>query len=462
MANDITYSGDAVIDALKVPPHSIEAEQSVLGGLLLDNSSWDEVADILIQKDFYRQDHQLLFRGISQLFDEAQPVDVVTLAEWHDKQGELDQVGELAYIGSLAVNTPSAANIVTYAKIVRDRSILRQLITATHVIANDAFKPGDRKIADILDKAERQIFNIAEKGAKQAKDFVQVKELLPDVTVQVEALSQQDDLITGVATGFADFDRETLGLQNSDLIIVAGRPSMGKTAFAMNMAEHAAIKDKKHVAVFSMEMSSQSLVMRLLSSVGPINHSHLRSGKLDDWRIYTSASNMLSDAPIFIYDTPAITVAEVRSLARRLKREHDLDMIVIDYIQLMQGSGKASENRATELSEISRGLKSLARELDVPVVALSQLNRSLEARPNKRPMMSDLRESGAIEQDADLIVFIYRDEFYNEASTESGKAEIIIAKQRNGPIGTVRLTFQGQYTRFQNLASHSYDDYGGE
>ncbi|MCX4187227.1 replicative DNA helicase [Methylophaga sp. OBS4] len=454
---------DTATEALKVPPHSVEAEQSVLGGLMLDNAAWEQVADVLVEQDFYRHDHQLIFRAIAQLMELSQPVDVITLAEWHDKRGELDQVGELAYLGMLARNTPSAANIAAYADIVRERSILRQLIKVGNSISNMAFKPEGMTKEEMLDLAERHVFEIAEKGAKRGGGFIQVKDVLSKVVDRIDTLFEQDSSITGLPTGFVDFDDQTSGLQPADLIIVAGRPSMGKTTFAMNLAENGAIYSKKPVAVFSMEMPADSLAMRMLSSLGRIDQHRLRTGRLndDDWPRLTSAIALLNEAPLFIDDTPALTPTELRARARRLKREHGLSLIVIDYLQLMQGSGKASENRATEISEISRSLKALAKELEVPVIALSQLNRSLEQRPNKRPVMSDLRESGAIEQDADLIVFIYRDEVYNEDSPDKGKAEIIIGKQRNGPIGTVALTFQGKYTRFENFAPSYYDDQVG-
>ncbi len=467
MDDSLSYAdafSDRATDALKVPPHSIEAEQSVLGGVLLDNGTWDQVADVLVETDFYRHDHRLIFRAISELFAQSQPVDVVTLAEALDKQGVLDQVGELAYIGMLARNTPSAANILAYAEIVRERSIFRQLIAVGTEISNMAFTPEGRSSEEILDDAERKVLEIAEKGAHRGGGFIQVKDVLSKVVDRIDTLFEQDNPITGLSTGFTDFDMQTSGLQPSDLVIVAGRPSMGKTTFAMNIAENAAIKSQKPVAVFSMEMPADALAMRMLSSLGQIDQHRLRTGRLndDDWPRLTSAIALLNEAPLFIDDTPALTTTELRARARRLKRDHGLSLIVIDYIQLMQGSNKSNENRATEVSEISRSLKALAKELDVPVVALSQLNRSLEQRPNKRPVMSDLRESGAIEQDADLIVFIYRDEVYNEDSTDKGKAEIIIGKQRNGPIGTVALTFQGQYTRFENFAYQHYDDYGAE
>lgn len=456
---------DTATEALKVPPHSIEAEQSVLGSLMLDNQSWEKTADLLVEHDFYRRDHQLIFRAIADLFEQSQPVDVITLAEYHDKRGELDKVGELAYLGMLARNTPSSANIIAYASIVRERSILRQLIAVGTAISNVAFNPEGKSSEEMLDLAEGQVFEIAEKGAKRSGGFIQVKEVLSRVVDRIDTLFEQDSPITGLSSGFNDFDEQTSGMQPADLVIVAGRPSMGKTTFAMNLAEHAAIKSKVPVAVFSMEMPADALAMRMLSSLGQIDQHRLRTGRLndDDWPRLTSAIALLNEAPLFIDDTPALTVTELRARARRLKREHGLSMIVIDYIQLMQGSSRSSnENRATEISEISRSLKALAKELEVPVVALSQLNRSLEQRPNKRPIMSDLRESGAIEQDADLIVFIYRDEVYNEDSAEKGKAEIIISKQRNGPIGTVALTFQGKYTRFENFAFNNYDDYGDQ
>ncbi len=465
----ITYPEDYqdnATQALKIPPHSVEAEQSVLGGLMLDNNAWEQVADVLVEKDFYRRDHQLIFNAIEHLMEKAQPVDVVTLAEYHDQRGELDKVGELAYLGTLARNTPSAANIAAYANIVRERSILRQLIQIGNNIANMAFTPEGRNSEEMLDTAERHVFEIAEKGAKRGGGFVQVKEVLSSVVDRIDQLFEQDSGITGLPTGFIDFDEQTSGLQPADLIIVAGRPSMGKTTFAMNIAENAAIQAKAPVAIFSMEMPADSLAMRMLSSLGRIDQHRLRTGKLndEDWPRLTSAIQLLNDAPLFIDDTGGLSPTELRARARRLKREHGLSLIVVDYLQLMQGSsnGRQAENRATEISEISRSLKALAKELNVPVIALSQLNRSLEQRPNKRPVMSDLRESGAIEQDADIIVFIYRDEVYNEDSAEKGKAEIIISKQRNGPIGKIDLTFQGKYTRFDNFAAAYYQDYGDD
>lgn len=457
----VKFGRDAATEALKVPPHSIEAEQSVLGGLMIDNESWDRVADVVGEEDFYRRDHRLVFRAIRHLAEEAQPFDVVTLAEWLDKQGELDAAGGISYLGALVNNTPSAANIKSYSAIVRERSVLRQLIQVAGTIADSAYSPEGRKIEELLDDAEKHVFQIADQGARGRKGFTGIKDLLVKAVDRIDYLYQQENAITGVPTGFDDFDDKTSGLQRSDLIIIAGRPSMGKTTFAMNIAENAAIKYKVPVAVFSMEMPGEQLAMRMMSSLGRIDQHKVRTGKLedDDWPRLTSAVGILSEAPLYIDDTPGLTPTELRARARRLSREHGLGLIVIDYLQLMQAPSGAKENRATEISEISRNLKSLAKELNVPVIALSQLNRSLEQRPNKRPVMSDLRESGAIEQDADLIVFIYRDEVYNEDSPDKGTAEIIIGKQRNGPIGTTRLAFLGQYTRFENLAHSTWGDF---
>jgi len=459
---DLAYSQDRETEAeqLKVPPHSIKAEQSILGGLMLDNSAWDQIADLILEADFYRHDHRMIFRAMTHLADHSKPFDVVTLSEWLDTREELDTVGGLAYLGSVAKDTPSAANIKAYANIVRERSIFRQLITVGSEIADDAFNPDGRDSAEILDAAESKVFKIAEKGARAKEGFVGIKPLLNIAVDRIDTLFQQDNPITGLPTGFTDFDEKTSGLQKGDLVIVAGRPSMGKTTFAMNVAENAAIDTGKPVAVFSMEMPGDSLAMRMISSVGRIDAHKIRTGKLgdDDWPKLTHAVGVLAEAPIYIDDTPALTPNELRAKARRLTREAgDLGMIVIDYLQLMQVHGKG-DNRTAEISEISRSLKGLAKELNCPVMALSQLNRSLEQRPNKRPVMSDLRESGAIEQDADVIVFIYRDEVYNPDSEDKGIAEIIIGKQRNGPIGTVRQTFLGQFTRFENYIGNVFDD----
>ena len=450
------------VDDLKIPPHSIEAEQAVLGGLMLDNSAWDRVADRVNEGDFYRHDHRLIFRAVASLAERSQPFDVVTLSEWLDARGELDNAGGLAYLGALAKDTPSAANITAYADIVREHSVLRNLIRVGTEITESAYRADGRESKELLDQAEQKVFEIAEQGARSQQGFRSIKSLLKTTVEHIDALFERDDPITGLPTGWGDFDEMTSGLQAGDLVIVAGRPSMGKTTFAINIAEYAAIKKKAPVAIFSMEMPGEQLSLRLLSSMGRINQQRLRTGRLEDedWPRLTSAVSMFTEVPLFIDDSPALTPTDLRARARRLMREQGgLGLVVVDYLQLMQVSG-STENRATEISEISRGLKALAKELKVPVIALSQLNRSLEQRPNKRPVMSDLRESGAIEQDADLIVFIYRDEVYNEDSPDKGTAEIIIGKQRNGPIGTVRLTFLGQYTRFENFVPEVYSSEG--
>ena len=454
-----SHISDSALDALRVPPHSIEAEQSVLGGLMIDNPSWDQAADLISEDDFYRRDHKLIFRAIAALAEEQSPYDVVTLSEWLEKHNELDNAGGLSYLASLAKNTPTSANIKAYANIVRERSVLRQLIRVASEIGDSAHNPEGKKSAALLDAAESKVFEIAERGARGKSGYKGIKELLVGAVDRIDTLYQNPQAFTGIPTGWNDFDEKTSGLQNSDLIIIAGRPSMGKTSFAMNIVETAAIKSKKSVAVFSMEMPGEQLVMRMMSSLGRIDQHKIRTGRLEDtdWPRMTSAVNLLSEAKIFIDDTPGLNPIEIRSRARRIKREYDLDLIVIDYLQLMQTAG-STENRATEISEISRSLKGLAKELNIPVIALSQLNRSLEQRPNKRPIMSDLRESGAIEQDADVITFIYRDEVYNEESPDKGTAEIIIGKQRNGPIGTSRLTFLGKYTRFENFVGNSFNE----
>ena len=453
---------EATTETLRVPPHSIEAEQSVLGGLMLDNEAWLQVVERVGEQDFYRRDHQLIFRAIEALAHDGKPYDVVTIAEWLENNDLLDEGGGLAYLAALAENTPTAANVAAYAGIVRERSVLRQLIRAGTDIAGSGFNTEGRNSEDLLDHAERTIFEIADQESRGRSGSRIIKELLVDALDRIDALFQSDNPITGVATGFSDFDQLTSGLQNSDLVIVAGRPSMGKTAFAVNIAEHAAIKDELPVVLFSMEMPGEQVAMRMMSSLGRIDQHKVRTGRLDDddWPRLTSAVGMLSEVKLLIDDTPALTPSEIRARCRRIKREHGgLGLVIVDYLQLMHVPG-TKENRATEISEISRSLKALAKELSVPVMALSQLNRSLETRPNKRPVMSDLRESGAIEQDADVIVFIYRDEVYDEDSPDKGIAEIIVAKQRNGPIGHIRLAFLGQYTRFENLAADSYSTSG--
>jgi len=450
---------DQQLDALKLPPHSVEAEQSVLGGLLLDNSAWEKIVDVVTEGDFYRHDHRLIYRHISKLVEHAKPADVITIAESLENSAKLVDAGGLAYLGALAQNTPSAANIRRYAEIVRERAVLRRLAEVGSDIAENALTPAGRSVAQLLDEAEAKVFEIAEAGARGKQGFIEIQPLLTQVVERIDMLFQRENPsdVTGIPTGYNDLDEKTSGLQAGDLIIVAGRPSMGKTAFSLNIAENVAIHTGLPVAVFSMEMGGAQLVTRMIGSIGRLDQHRIRTGRLqdEDWQKLTYAVGKLNDAPIYIDESAALTVLDLRARARRLHRQcGKLGLIVIDYLQLMSGSGKGGggENRATEISEISRGLKALAKELDVPVIALSQLNRSLENRPNKRPVMSDLRESGAIEQDADLILFIYRDEVYNSDTQDKGIAEIIIGKQRNGPIGTVRMTFLGEYTRFENYA----------
>ena len=448
----------ATIENLKVPPHSIEGEQAVLGGLLLSPRAWDQVADVVTEADFYREDHRLVFRAIHELNDRGKPCDAVTVTEWFESHGKADQVDGGSYINQLTSSTPSAANVKAYAEIVREKSVLRQLIDVGSEITSGVFASDGRDSQELLEAAERKVFAIAEQGMRAGSDFVSVQETIKEAIEKIQELHEFEGEITGTPTGFKNFDKLTAGLQPSDLIIVAGRPAMGKTTLAMNIAEHAAIKSDVPVAIFSMEMSSLQLVMRLFSSLGQIDQTRLRTGNLDDldWPKLTSAMNLLHKSHIFIDETPSLSPSELRARARRLKREHDIGLIVVDYIQLMAVPG-TKENRATEIAEISRSLKAIAKELHVPVIALSQLNRALEQRPNKRPIMADLRESGSIEQDADLIIFIYRDEVYNEETPEKGKAEIIIGKHRNGPTDTVILTFQGQWLRFVNYApEHAY------
>ncbi len=430
---------DTQVELIKLPPHSVEAEQSVLGGLLLDNSAWDKIADMISESDFYRADHRLIYRSISRLIEHSRPADVITVAESLESTKELETVGGIAYVGALAQNTPTAANIRRYAEIVRERAVMRKLAEVGTEIADAAYNPMGKEAGQLLDQG-----------------FVEMPPLLTQVVERIDLLYNRDNPsdVTGVPTGFADLDRMTSGLQPGDLVIIAGRPSMGKTSLALNIAEHVALEAGLPVGIFSMEMSGTQLVMRMLGSVGRLDQHKVRTGRLadEDWRRLTDAVGKLNEAPIHIDETAALNALELRARARRLHRQYGrLGLIVVDYLQLMSASAQG-ENRATEISEISRSLKALAKELNVPVVALSQLNRSLEQRPNKRPVMSDLRESGAIEQDADVILFIYRDEVYNPDSTEKGKSEVIIGKQRNGPIGTVTLVFQGEYTRFANFA----------
>ena len=442
---------------LKVPPHSIEAEQSVLGGLMLDHSSWDKIADVVAEQDFYRKDHRLIFAAITSLAEDANPCDVVTVSECLDNRGELDQAGGLEYLATLANETPGAANARSYARILRERSMLRSLISAGNEISGAAFSTDGRSASEIVDEAERLVFEIAESGARARAGFKPLKQILPTAVDRIDLLHQSDGDITGISSGFVEFDKLTAGLQGGDLIVIAGRPSMGKTTLAVNIAENAAIGSQVPTAIFSMEMPSEQLAFRMISSLGRVNQTHLRTGNFpdEDWSRINTAVQLMSEAPIFIDDSAGLSPTDIRARARRLQREHGLGLIVVDYLQLMSVPGN-KENRATEISEISRSLKALAKELSVPIIALSQLNRSVEQRTDKRPVMSDLRESGAIEQDADLIVFIYREEVYNQDTPRKGIADISIAKQRNGPIGDFPLTFVGRYTKFENWVPDSY------
>ena len=447
------------LSTLKVPPHSVDAEQAVLGGLMLDNTEWDNIADIILAEDFYRGEHQLIFKVMRQHAESNTPIDVVTMVESLDSLKQLDSAGGLDYLSELTGNARGTANIKAYADIIRERSMLRRLISVANGIADSGYNPVGRKAAEILDEAERRVFNIADERP-QDRGPIPINPLLTKAVDRIDELANSEGGLTGLGSGYTDLDKVTSGWQKSDLVIVAGRPSMGKTAFAMNLVEHAVLTNDKPVLVFSLEMPAQSLIFRMLSSIGRINQTKLRTGQLteDDWPGFNNAVAKLKDRPLFIDDSAGLSPMEMRARARRLVREHGpLGMVVVDYLQLMQVKG-TSENRVGEISEISRSLKLLAREFECPVIALSQLNRALEQRPNKRPVMSDLRESGAIEQDADVIAFIYRDEVYNEDSADKGIAEIIIGKQRNGPIGTVRLSFIGQYTRFENHAQPRYDD----
>jgi replicative DNA helicase len=444
---------------LRVPPHSVEAEQSVLGVLLMDNLAWDQVADAVSESDFYRLEHRLIFGAIARLVGQGQPADVITVFELLDSQGRAAECGGLVHLNELAQSLPSAAGARRYAEIVRDRAILRRLIAAGDEIATAAFNPQGRPVGQILDAAEAAVLAVGEEGARQRQGFQGIRALAKSLLERVVDLHESGaDEVTGLRTGYPDLDRLTAGLQAGDLVVLAARPSMGKTAFALNIAEHVAVAGGRPVIVFSMEMGASQLALRLVGSVGRVNQQHLRTGKLsaDEWTQVADAVETLTRAEIWIDETTGLTAAELRARARRLARQSrgGVGLVVIDYLQLMSGSGGSDENRATELGEISRGLKGLAKELQCPVIALSQLNRSVESRNDKRPLMSDLRESGAIEQDADVIMFIYRDDYYTkDACKEPGVAEIIVAKQRNGPVDTVRLCFRRELTRFESLAS---------
>ena len=448
--------GDPQLLALRVPPHSIEAEQSVLGGLLLDNQAFDRVADLISADDFYRDDHRRIWRHIAKLAEAGKPADVVTVSESIEASEDKDKTGGPAYLGALAQNTPSALHIRRYAELVRERAVQRRLAQVATEIAESALSGSGKDSGQLLDEAESKIFQIAESGARRDQGLLDIKPVLARVFERIDHLYHQDNPsdVTGVPTGYTRIDQMTSGLQSGDLVIIAARPSMGKTALALNIAEHVAVDNGLPVAIFSMEMSSTQLAMRMLGSIARVDQHKMRTGRLNDkeWGDLSEAMGKLHETPLFIDEGGALTALEVRARARRLKRQYSkLGLIVIDYLQLMAASTHG-ENRATEISEISRSLKAMAKELDVPVVALSQLNRAVDQRPDRRPVMSDLRESGAIEQDADVIMFIYREVVYKPDLPEDqrGMAEVIIGKQRNGPIGTIKLTFLGQHTRFEN------------
>jgi replicative DNA helicase len=447
------------MDRLQTPPHSVEAEQAVLGGLLLDTQAWDQVGDSIVTEDFYRPDHRQIFEAIADLVTESKPIDVVTVAERLNARGKLADVGGLAYLSTLVRDTPTAANARAYAQIVREKSLLRSLVSAGNAISSSVFAEEGMSARDLVNLAEQRVFEIAERGARRTEGAQWVRRMLPGLIEKIDEWHNNPDAMRGVATGFLDFDRRTGGLRGGDLVIVAGRPSMGKTTLAINMAENVALDPnvKGSVLIFSMEMPAEQLMTRMLSSVGGVPLHDIRSGRVTDhdWARISSATSQLQEARIFIDEGAGLTPTELRARARRVKREHGLNLVVVDYLQLMQVTG-TKENRATEISEISRGLKALAKELDVPVIALSQLNRSVEQRENKKPVMSDLRESGAIEQDADMILFIYREEVYDKNTPRKGEADIDLAKHRNGETGHFLLTFQGQFTRFQNFASEAY------
>ncbi|MGF1716134.1 replicative DNA helicase [Photobacterium chitinilyticum] len=453
---------DSQMDAIKMPPHSLEAEQSVLGGLMLDNEKWDAVAEKVVANDFYSRPHRIIFEGVSVLLEGGQPLDLITLSEHLERADHLEDVGGFAYLAELAKNTPSAANISAYADIVRERALIRDMIGVANEIADAGYDPQGRTSEDLLDMAESKVFAIAEQRTNENEGPQNVDTILEKTLERIELLYQTpQDGVTGVSTGFSDLNKKTAGLQGSDLIIVAARPSMGKTTFAMNLCENAAMEQEKPVLIFSLEMPAEQIMMRMLASLSRVDQTKIRTGQLDDedWaRISSTMGILMEKKNMFIDDSSGLTPTEVRSRARRIARDNGgISMIMIDYLQLMRVPGY-QDNRTLEIAEISRSLKALAKELNVPVVALSQLNRSLEQRADKRPVNSDLRESGAIEQDADLIMFIYRDEVYHEDSALKGIAEIILGKQRNGPIGSIRLTFQGQFSRFDNYAGPAFDE----
>ncbi|QYJ74814.1 MULTISPECIES: replicative DNA helicase [Shewanella] len=453
---------DAQVEAIKMPPHSIEAEQSVLGGLMLDAEAWDKVAEAVVREDFYSRSHRLIFSAMQKLVEQGQPLDLITVSEQLELNNELDDAGGFAYLGEIAKNTPSAGNILSYAEIVRERAVVREMIRVAHEIADAGYNPEGRDSSALLDLAETKVFKIAEQRANANEGPEDIKAILEKTVDKIEQLyNNPHNGVTGVSSGFSDLDRMTAGFQSGDLVIVAARPSMGKTTFAMNLCEYAAMNEDKPVLIFSLEMPSEQIMMRMLASLGRVDQTKVRTGQLDDedWaRVSSTMGLMLEQGKMYIDDSSGLTPTEVRSRARRVAREWGgLSMIMVDYLQLMQVPALA-DNRTLEIAEISRSLKALAKELEIPVIALSQLNRSLEQRADKRPVNSDLRESGSIEQDADLIMFIYRDEVYNNDSQDKGTAEIIIGKQRNGPIGRVRLTFQGQFSRFDNYAGPQFEE----
>lgn len=446
---------------LRIPPHSIEAESSVLGGLLLDNKAWDRVGDVLTSSDFYRYEHRLVFDAIARLVNANRPADVITVFEELQSLAKGEECGGLQYLNALAQFVPSAGNIRRYAEIVRERGILRRLVSTADEIAAAAFNTQGRAVAELLDEAEQKIFRIGEDGARMKQGFQPMEALVVKLLDDVQARSENPNDITGLRTGFEDLDRMTSGLQPGDLIILAARPSMGKSSLSINIAEHVALHEGLPVAVFSMEMGASQLAVRIVGSIGRIDQNHLRTGRLtdDEWPRLTEAIEKLRNVSLHIDETPGLTVSELRANARRLARQcgGKLGLIVVDYLQLMSVSSSMSdENRATAVGEISRGLKMLAKELQCPLIALSQLSRGVESRSDKRPMMSDLRESGALEQDADVIMFIYRDDYYNKDSKEPGVAEVIISKQRNGPTGTVRMAFLKPLTRFESLGASDF------
>lgn len=448
----------------RTPPYSLDAEQAVLGALMLSEEAYFKISDKVVADDFYRQDHRIIFQAIAALKEKGQPCDAVTLGEWLDRKDQAESAGGIGYVIEIANNTPGAANIVAYAEIVREKSILRQLMEAGTQIVDDILVPEGRSSEELLQGAEKLVFDIGERGKRGRGSFVPISEALKEAYRAIEFRYSNKGTLNGLDTGFVDLNTLTNGLQGGDLVIVAARPAMGKTSFAMNVAEHAAIQSGQPVAIFSLEMPVAQLALRMISSLGRVDQKRLRNGDLadEDWPRVTSAITLLTQAKLFIDDTGGLSPSELRARCRRLKREHGLALIVVDYLQLMQVPG-TRENRTNEISEISRNLKAIAKEMNVPVIALSQLNRSLEQRQDKRPMMADLRESGAIEQDADIICFIYRDDYYNPDSPKKGTAEVIIAKHRNGPTGSIDLWFRGQYTRFDSIAREAsgvFDSYG--